>query len=439
MDEAARGASALAAGKYTDAITHYTNALTTNPAAVDYYIKRSTAHQRVTPSNYSAALSDAEKAVVLAHKRGKRELIVQAQMRRGIALFCLERFADAGYCFSTAVLGKDEEPSLAIWQAKVQAKLKDLGDGDKRGIVTVREIPDVDMTDAGHNAAGSKTAENASVGKPDGSGTGQVGAGAAATTTVKQEGVQTPANKIRHDWYQTAENVVVTLLAKGVPKDKTTVEIHDQSISVSFPLPTGATFDFSLEPLFASIDPANSTHAIMSTKVELVLRKAEQGRKWSALESSPPAGKTTASEPSAHTAATPLESITNIPTRAAQPPSYPTSSRHGPKNWDKVAADLTKKPPKAKPASTADPNNSVTNAADDNENDVEDDDDEGGDPVNAFFRKLYGSADPDTRRAMMKSYQESNGTALSTNWAEVGKGKVETSPPDGMEEKKWDS
>ena len=63
--------------------------------------------------------------------------------------------------------------------------------------------------------------------------------------------------------------------------------------------------------------------------------------------------------------------------------------------------------------------------------------DDEGDPVNGFFKKLYKDADPDTRRAMMKSYQESNGTALSTNWAEVGKGKVETSPPDGMEAKKW--
>jgi len=39
---------------------------------------------------------------------------------------------------------------------------------------------------------------------------------------------------------------------------------------------------------------------------------------------------------------------------------------------------------------------------------------------------------------MMKSYIESNGTALSTNWEEVGKGKVETSPPEGMTAKKWD-
>ncbi len=38
---------------------------------------------------------------------------------------------------------------------------------------------------------------------------------------------------------------------------------------------------------------------------------------------------------------------------------------------------------------------------------------------------------------MMKSYQESGGTVLSTNWEDVGKKKVEVSPPDGMIAKKW--
>ncbi|GMF99715.1 unnamed protein product [[Candida] boidinii] len=50
-----------------------------------------------------------------------------------------------------------------------------------------------------------------------------------------------------------------------------------------------------------------------------------------------------------------------------------------------------------------------------------------------FFKQLYSNADDDTRRAMMKSYVESNGTALSTDWSEVSKKKVETSPPTGME------
>ena len=38
---------------------------------------------------------------------------------------------------------------------------------------------------------------------------------------------------------------------------------------------------------------------------------------------------------------------------------------------------------------------------------------------------------------MMKSYVESNGTVLSTNWTEVGEKKVECTPPDGMELHKW--
>ena len=57
--------------------------------------------------------------------------------------------------------------------------------------------------------------------------------------------------------------------------------------------------------------------------------------------------------------------------------------------------------------------------------------------MNDFFKKLYANADPDTKRAMMKSYQESNGTALSTNWEEVRKETVKTQPPEGVEAKKW--
>ncbi|KAI3623414.1 hypothetical protein CBS14141_003675 [Malassezia furfur] len=71
---------------------------------------------------------------------------------------------------------------------------------------------------------------------------------------------------------------------------------------------------------------------------------------------------------------------------------------------------------------------------------VEDDAPMGADAeLNAFFKKLYADADDDTRRAMMKSFQESNGTALSTNWAEVSKKKTETRAPAGMVAKNYDA
>ena len=58
--------------------------------------------------------------------------------------------------------------------------------------------------------------------------------------------------------------------------------------------------------------------------------------------------------------------------------------------------------------------------------------------TNRFFRDIYGNADEDMRRAMMKSFVESNGTVLSTDWKDVGSKKIEASPPEGMDLRKWE-
>lgn len=176
---------------------------------------------------------------------------------------------------------------------------------------------------------------------------------------------------------------------------------------MQFPLPSGSGYDFTLDPLYAPIDPSTSKVSVMGTKIELALQKKTAGQKWKSLEGS-------------------ASNTTKIADRPAAPqapvssgPSYPTSSRHGTKDWDKLASSLTAKKSKGK-------HGKVEKDETGDASDAESVDSEyGGDAVDGFFKKLYAGADPDTRRAMMKSYVESQGTSLSTNWSEVGSKKME--------------
>ena len=427
MDNAAAGAEALKAGNYAEAVTKYTQALAISPASPDYYIKRSTAHQRSAPPNNNAALEDAEKAVVFARKRAKRELITQAQLRRAIALFMLERFADAQYVLSLVRKLDEKEKTLSIWEKKVGDKLNPLPDDHPKREVTVTEIPDETALETDEVKTNTPTVNFSTESEQS----------ATASTAPKLEGVQTSRDKIRHEWFQSNDNVSFTLLVKGVPKDKASVKIKAHSLWISFPMPNDKDYEFTLKPLFAEINFSESTSTITNTKIEVVLRKQTKGIQWKSLEGDK--ATTVEGKGEAHEETDPIRRAIPSPSTTAQSsaPAYPTSAKGGPKNWDKIVDSYTKKPGSKK---------SKSNKTDDDASDSEpegddvgvDDLDDDGDPANAFFKKLYKDADPDTRRAMVKSYQESNGTALSTNWSEVGKGKVETSPPDGMVARKWE-
>jgi len=166
-------------------------------------------------------------------------------------------------------------------------------------------------------------------------------------------------------------------------------------LSVTFPLTNGSDFTFQLDPLCHPIDPTISSYEILTTKLSLKLTKASRGTKWASLESTEPLQQQDNKQQSGSSIA------------------YPTSSRTGAKNWDKLEKDAIKDAETwEKP--------------------------EGDAAANALFRDLYKNASPDVRRAMEKSYVESSGTALSTNWEEVSRGRVETKPPDSMVAKKWD-
>lgn len=174
-----------------------------------------------------------------------------------------------------------------------------------------------------------------------------------------------------------------------------------------------------------------SKFSITPNKIEISLQKATPGMKWLALEGAPDATHETqdASASSPDTVVSkPADAPATAAAAAAKAPSYPTSSRTGPKNWDALATEALRK---ENAAASANP--SADADADDDLDDLDE-----ADPLNGFFKKIYKDANPDTKRAMMKSYIESNGTALSTNWEEVNKGVVEVRPPEGVEAKKWE-
>jgi len=60
--------------------------------------------------------------------------------------------------------------------------------------------------------------------------------------------------------------------------------------------------------------------------------------------------------------------------------------------------------------------------------------------INEFFKFMYKDADEDARRAMIKSFQTSGGTVLTTNWEEAAKKNYEKeiTAPKGMVRKDWE-
>lgn len=270
MELASKGDHALAQSQAPLAIEYYTRALLEIPRAPKYYIQRSTALSRLKPeeggANSSAALRDAEIAVSLAVERGKRELILSAQFRRAVSLFQLERYGDALFLlqFLEKKLGVEEAPEdrskqvqnamsgsesasngrlkmqVGVWVAKVNKKMEELAEGDEKATVSIAEYPSVSpLTKAELEAElkGKTTAASASK-----------EAAAMATVPAREQTSPLPESsnsassskpsaapeKIRHEWYQSSNSVVVTLYAKGVPKDRVASELKDESVSTSW-------------------------------------------------------------------------------------------------------------------------------------------------------------------------------------------------------------
>jgi suppressor of G2 allele of SKP1 len=225
--QAAMGQKALEAKDYTGAIKHYTEALKSSNSPL-WLTQRSTAYQR--DGAHELALHDAEDAVLSAISRGKRELIAAAQMRRAIALYSLGRYGDARMCFTWVRKLNEKEKGLGMWQAKVVAEYDRLDEEAEGRKVTLKEIPDkVDRAPKEPQSKATTASEKA----PAADAKELAGWTTGATTTATP--VQTPKDKIRHEWFQSSSKVTITIFAKNVPKDQADIQIGSQSVRPPFP------------------------------------------------------------------------------------------------------------------------------------------------------------------------------------------------------------
>lgn len=196
--------------------------------------------------------------------------------------------------------------------------------------------------------------------------------------------------KIRHEWYQTESHVIITILLKNQKPENIETVFTDTTICFNAKLSSRDKYELSLR-LAHPVVGEQTAYKCYSTKVEIKAKKQE-GIRWSSLEYDESASGCPAPAMFSVPEATVIEKV---------PPVFKA------KNWDNIVKET--------------------------ENEKE----EGDAALNALFQKIYAEGSDDVKRAMNKSFLESGGTVLSTNWEEIAAKTTPIKPPDGMEYRRW--
>ncbi|XP_019969196.1 protein SGT1 homolog isoform X1 [Paralichthys olivaceus] len=305
------------------ALEELNEALQGDPDNAEWFCQRAYAHTLL--KNYSCAADDAKKAQQL------KPSLPLAFMRTGIAEYYLNHYESAQEAFTQGHQLDVSDTSYAIWIKRCEEMM---GDWTQNGSES-----------------------------------------------------RTPAvPPVKHDWYQTESQVIVTVMAKNVPKDGVCVNFMEKELNIMIQLASGENYNFHLN-LLHPIVPQQSNFKILTTKVEIKMKKTDAIR-WEKLEGE--------------------GQESNI--KHFNPNQYPTSSHYAHK-WDKMVVDISEE--------------------------EKSENLEGDAALNKLFQQIYSDGSDEVKRAMNKSFMESGGTVLSTNWKDVGKRKVDVNPPDDAEFKKY--
>jgi suppressor of G2 allele of SKP1 len=115
--------------------------------------------------------------------------------------------------------------------------------------------------------------------------------------------------KVKHEWFQTDSTIALDVFIKNLKQEQLKVEYEAGSVSVTVKLSDSSenVMDFDL---WHDIMPSECSFEILSTKIELKLKKAIAGLKWDSLCGD---GRS--------------QVVGNMNLGTDKPPEYPTSSK----------------------------------------------------------------------------------------------------------------
>uniref|UniRef100_A0A7R9WVJ4 CS domain-containing protein n=1 Tax=Craspedostauros australis TaxID=1486917 RepID=A0A7R9WVJ4_9STRA len=210
----------------------------------------------------------------------------------------------------------------------------------------------------------------------------------------------------KYQWWQNDKFLTISILEPNVSAADIGVTFEPKRLVIT--LQKGnANFTVIAGSLYSEINPEKSKTVIKTEKVLVKLRKVDEKFEWRELVGKE--DKRDAVKPANTTKAAAKDGEIPIVKESAKTRPYASH-----RDWDAIEKTLDKEESDEKPV--------------------------GDEAMNKLFQTIYKDADENTKRAMIKSYQTSGGTVLSTNWDEVAKKdyEKERTAPKGVEWKSWE-
>jgi len=190
-------------------------------------------------------------------------------------------------------------------------------------------------------------------------------------------------NGITRSWYQTETHVIIHVMAKNMRRQHVHVLFEEKNIVCSMKIPPFNIFYDLFLNLARPIVPQNSFIVVLKNKVEIRMEKEDSGDFWEVLDLDTKAKYAKNGQQ--------VKSFWKIPENdEAKEIDY--------QNWEELAAER--------------------------ERDIEKErlqDWDADDAIHRLFQDIYSHADEEKQKAMVKSFMDSRGKSMTTNWKNANK------------------